>query len=235
MEMSAAFESVHQRIQQACERVKRDPAEVTLLAVSKGHPPAAIAEAVELGQVIFGENKVQEAKFKTSQCPSAARWHMIGHLQTNKCRDALQIFEMVESVDSMRLAEGLNKAAERASRSLPILLEVNVSGESTKFGYGVEAVVEELEDLNALPKIEIHGLMTMAPWSRDPEKVRAVFRRLREVKMKCEDRLGVPMPHLSMGMSGDFEVAIEEGSTLVRLGTSLFGPRKWKPRSDTSL
>jgi pyridoxal phosphate enzyme (YggS family) len=154
------------------------------------------------------------------------RWQMIGHLQSNKCRDAVHLFEMIQSVDSLALAEEINKCADKAAKTMPILLEVNIAGESSKFGYPPEKLLAELKLINALPKIEIHGLMTIAPWTNESEKVRPVFRKLRELKSECEQILGAPLPQLSMGMSGDFEIAIEEGSTLVRIGTALFGPRQ---------
>jgi pyridoxal phosphate enzyme (YggS family) len=151
---------------------------------------------------------------------------MIGHLQSNKCRDAVELFEMIQSVDSLRLAEELNKRAEQASRTVPILLEVNIVGEASKFGYPSGQLLRELPQLNSLPRLEVHGLMTVPPWSPLPEKVRPVFRKLRELKAQCEELLGAPLPHLSMGMSGDFEVAVEEGATIVRIGTALFGERR---------
>jgi pyridoxal phosphate enzyme (YggS family) len=218
---------IQDRIRSACARADRDPSGVTLLAVSKGHPASAVAEAVAAGQVWFGESKVQEAKAKIPLAPSAARWQMIGHLQTNKARDAVHLFEMIQSVDSLRLAEELNKAADKASRTVRILLEVNVAGESSKFGYAPAAVLEDFLTINAFPRLEIHGLMTIAPWSPTPERARPVFRRLRELKSECEQRLGAPLPVLSMGMSEDFEVAIEEGSTEVRVGTAIFGERTY--------
>jgi len=139
------------------------------------------------------------------------------------------LFEMIQSVDSLRLAEEINRAADQAAKTLPVLLEVNVAGEASKFGYKPETLLAEFMAINALPKIEVHGLMTIAPWTPTPEKVRPVFRRLRELKAQCEDLLGAPLPHLSMGMTGDFEVAIEEGATMVRVGTALFGERQtWR-------
>jgi hypothetical protein len=225
VDLAANLASLRRRIEAACARAGRDPAAVALLAVSKSQPPESVRAAADLGLTLFGENKVQEAKAKISLCPGRLRWHFIGHLQTNKCRDAVRLFEMIHSVDSLRLAEEINKCADQSAKSMPVLLEVNLAGEASKFGYAPDAVLAELPALNALPRIEIHGLMTMAPWTPDPEKVRPVFRKLRELKQRCEDALGAPLPHLSMGMSGDFEVAIEEGATLVRLGTSLFGPR----------
>ena len=214
-----------ERIGTACARAGRERDSVLLLAVSKGMPPEFVSAAVDVGQLFFGENKVQEAKAKIPQCPGRARWHMIGHLQSNKCRDAIQLFEMIQSVDSLALAQELDKWAEKLSRTMPILLEVNVAGEATKFGFKPEAVLEQLNELNALPRLELHGLMTIAPYTPVAEKVRPAFRRLRELKSDCEQKLGAPLPHLSMGMSGDFEVAIEEGATIVRIGTALFGPR----------
>lgn len=217
--------SIQKRIRAACGRVHRDPSSVTLLAVSKGMPPEKIREAAEAGLGLFGENKVQEARAKIPLCPGRLRWHLIGHLQSNKCRDAVHFFEMIHSVDSLGLAEEINKWADKQAKTMPVLLEVNLAGESTKFGFKPERVLADLAALNALTKLEIHGLMTIAPWTQDPEKVRPVFRQLRELKTRCEEVLGAPLAHLSMGMSGDFEVAIEEGATMVRVGTSLFGPR----------
>jgi pyridoxal phosphate enzyme (YggS family) len=181
---------------------------------------------------VFGENKVQEARAKIPLCSGRLCWHMIGHLQTNKCREAVELFEMVQSVDSLHLAQELNKRAEHAGKRLPILLEINIAGEASKFGYRPETLLEELAQLNALPRLELHGLMTVPPWSPDPDKVRPVFQRLRELKQECEQRLGAPLKHLSMGMTADFEVAIQEGATIVRIGTALFGPRRTAPRRE---
>jgi len=208
-----------------CERAGRAPESVTLMAVSKSHPPETVRAAADCGQVFFGENKVQEAKAKIPLCPGKLRWHFIGHLQSNKVRDAVDLFEMVQGVDSLALAREISKRCEQAAKTLPILLEVNVAGEASKFGYAPERLLAELNELNALPKIEIHGLMAIPPFAPVAEKARPYFRRLRELKTACEQVLGTPLPQLSMGMSGDFEVAIEEGATLVRIGTALFGPR----------
>jgi pyridoxal phosphate enzyme (YggS family) len=216
---------VRERIEAACARAGRSPDEITLVAVSKSQPPEAVRAAVSLGQLVFGENRVQEAKAKIPLCPERARWHLIGHLQSNKARDAVALFSMVESVDSLHLAEELEKWADKQAKTLRILLEVNIAGESSKFGYSPEAVLRELPQINGLRHLELHGLMTIAPYTTDAEKVRPVFRKLRELKTGCEQVLGAPLQHLSMGMSGDFEVAIEEGATIVRIGTALFGPR----------
>jgi pyridoxal phosphate enzyme (YggS family) len=226
MELADNLKEVHQRIAAACARAGRSPEAVALLAVTKTQPPEVVAAAAQLGLALFGENKVQEAKAKIPLCPGRLRWHMIGHLQSNKCRDAVELFEMIEAVDSLALAEELSKRAEQAARTVPILLEINIVGEASKFGYKPEQLLVELEELNALPRLEIHGLMTIPPYTPLPEKVRPVFRRLHELKGQCEQVLGAPLPHLSMGMSGDFEVAIEEGATIVRIGTALFGARR---------
>ncbi len=217
--------SVRRRIEAACQRAGRDAASIRLLAVSKGMPPEVVREAVDLGLGLFGENKVQEARAKIPLCPSRLHWHMIGHLQSNKCREAVQLFEMIQGVDSLKLARELDHWAGQQGKTMPILLEVNLAGESTKFGFPPDRFLDEVMAINSLPRLEIHGLMTIAPWSPDPGKARPLFRQLRELKTQCEQTLGAPLPHLSMGMSGDFEPAIEEGATLVRIGTALFGPR----------
>jgi len=233
MNLADNLEKVHQRIRAACDRADREPNSVTLLAVTKTQPPEVVKAASELGLLWFGENKVQEAKAKIPLCPDRLRWHFIGHLQSNKCRDAVELFEMVQSVDSLPLAQELNQRVEQAGRRLPVLMEVNVAGEASKFGYRPELLLAELPQLKALPRLEIRGLMTVPPWTNEPEKARPHFRRLHELKSRCEQVLGAPLPHLSMGMSGDFEIAIEEGATMVRVGTALFGPRaRSRPRAE---
>jgi pyridoxal phosphate enzyme (YggS family) len=218
--------SVQQRIRTACERAGRDPGSVALVAVAKTQPPEVVRAAAELGLTLFGENKVQEAKAKIPLCPGRLRWHFIGHLQSNKCRDAVSLFEMIQSVDSLHLAEEIHKRAEQVAKTMPILLEVNVAGEGSKFGYQPEQMLAELNAINSLSRLEIHGLMAIPPFTPVPEKARPHFRRLRELREQCEQLLGAPLPHLSMGMSGDFEIAIEEGATIVRIGTALFGERR---------
>src|SRR5271157_893122 len=182
MSLSENLETVRARIAAACARAGRAPETVTLVAVTKGQPPEAVAEAARLGLTLFGENKVQEAKAKIPLCPGRLRWHMIGHLQSNKCRDAVELFEMLQGVDSLHLAEEINQRAEQAAKTLPILLEVNIVGEASKFGYKPEQLLQELAQINALPRLEVHGLMTIPPWSPLPERARPVFRRLRELK-----------------------------------------------------
>jgi len=226
MSLADNLTMIQQKIHVACERAGRAPDSVTLLAVSKTHPPETIREASDCGQLLFGENKIQEAKAKIPLCPGKCRWHFIGHLQSNKVRDAVELFEMIQGVDSLALAREISKRCEQTAKRMPILLEVNVAGEASKFGYKPEQLLAELKELNALPRIIIGGFMTVPPWAPEPEKARPHFHRLRELKSQCEEILGAPLPHLSMGMSGDFEVAIEEGATLVRIGTALFGPRR---------
>lgn len=225
MNVAENYRAILGRIAAACQRVGRSPDEVLLLPVTKGQPAEAIGEAAQLGLGIFGESKVQEARVKIGRCSSRLKWHMIGHLQSNKCRDAVQLFHTIQSVDSLALAGELNKWAEKLSKRVPIFLEVNVAGESTKFGFKPSEVEAEILNINSLPRLEIHGLMTIAPYSQDPERARPYFKQLRDLRERCGELLGAPLPHLSMGMSGDFETAIEEGATIVRIGTALFGAR----------
>lgn len=217
--------AIRRRIAAACERSGRNPGDVTLVAVSKFHPPESVLAAANLGLTTFGESRVQEAREKIPQCPGRLDWHLIGHLQSNKARDAVALFSTIQSVDSLALARELQRQAEKQSRTIRILLEVNIAGETSKFGWPPERLREELADASALPRLEIQGLMTLAPYATDPEKVRPVFQRLREMRDRCAEVLGAPLPVLSMGMSGDLEVAIQEGSTMVRVGTALFGGR----------
>ena len=224
-ELQENLTRIRSRIDQACKRSGRQPDSVRLMAVSKNQSPELVAQAASAGLTLFGENRIQEAKVKIAQSPSQLEWHFIGHLQSNKSRDAVSLFHVVQGVDSLALAEELQKQAIKQARSLPILLEVNVAGESSKFGWNPDRLLAELLQLNALNRLEVHGLMTIAPYAVDPEQVRPIFRRLRELRDRCTDLLGAPLPVLSMGMSGDLEVAIEEGATLVRVGTALFGER----------
>src|SRR5262245_40878705 len=190
---------IRERMASACARAQRPPDSVTLLAVAKGQPPELVNEAVNLGLTLIGENKVQEAKAKIPLCSGRVRWHMIGHLQTNKCRDAVELFEMIQSVDSLHLAQEINKRAEQAGKTMPILLEVNLAGEASKFGYRAEPLCSDLPQIQALKRLEIHGLMTVPPYTTDPQRVRPIFRQLRELKERCEQIVGAPLPQLSMG------------------------------------
>ena len=210
---------VRARIAAACDRAGRDPADVTLIAVSKTHPPEAIAAAYAAGILDFGENRVQEA---TPKVPAAralgveATWHLIGNLQRNKVAAALPLFDVIHSVDSLRLAEALN---ERSTAGARVLLEVNVSGETSKHGVSLEEAPDLAERIGHMRHIALLGLMTVAPIAAEPEDARPIFRRLRDLR----DALG--LRELSMGMTGDFEVAIEEGATFVRVGRAIFGAR----------
>ena len=226
MDIAENLNLIRQRIRAACERAGRDADSVLLLAVSKTHPAEAVQAAAACGQIFFGESKIQEAKAKIPLCPGRLRWHFVGHLQSNKARDAVEWFEMIQSVDSLALAREISNRCGQAAKTMPVLIEVNVAGEASKFGCRPEQLLAELKEINALPRLAIHGLMTIPPFATAAEKARPYFRRLRELKLQCEEILGAPLPHLSMGMSGDFEVAIEEGATIVRLGTALFGERR---------
>jgi len=208
---------VRQRVERAAERAGRSPTEVTIVAVSKGFPPSAIDEAVIAGITDVGENRVQEAAAKiTALRGLPVTWHLVGHLQTNKAKTALELFDIIHSVDSLHLAEALS---HRAQRPLPILLEVNAAGEASKFGFPPGEVADAAQAIARLPHLDLRGLMTVAPFVSDPETVRPVFRELRRLR----DALG--LRELSMGMTDDFEVAIEEGATLVRIGRAIFGER----------
>lgn len=218
--------AVRERMAKACERSGRSPDSVKMLAVSKTHAPDLVQKAAEAGIEIFGENKVQEARAKIPLCPGCLRWHLIGHLQTNKARDAAALFDMIHSVDSIKLLQALERAVEQTGRSsLPVLLEVNVSGEGTKFGFEPREVPAALEEANKMQRIQIQGLMTMPPFTKDPADARPHFARLRELRDQWRSSSGYMLEELSMGMSHDFEVAIEEGATWIRLGTILFGER----------
>ncbi|MBI5685905.1 MAG: YggS family pyridoxal phosphate-dependent enzyme [Verrucomicrobia bacterium] len=216
--------AVRARIETAAGRAGRSAADVQLIAVSKTHPPEVVREAVAEGLTVFGESRIQEAKAKIPELPGKLKWHFIGHLQTNKAREAVELFHMVQSVDSVRLARELDQCAGRASRTLAVLLECNVSGESTKFGFKPDEVMAALAELNSLRRLEIQGLMTMAPFFEDPQDARPVFRALRELRDRLQQQHGIPLPELSMGMTNDFEAAIEEGATMVRIGTAIFRP-----------
>lgn len=225
MSIAANLKQIRRRIADACRRFGRSPQEVTILAVGKGRAPESIREAAQCGLASFGENKMQELKQKAAQCPSHLRWDFIGHLQTNKCREAARLARMIHSVDSERVAQSLNAACEKLAKTIPVLLEVNVSGESSKYGFRPEEALEKLRILNALDRLEIHGFMTMAPWSQKAKSARPHFRRLKQLQKEAQEILGAPLPELSMGMSGDFEIAVEEGATIVRIGNALFGKR----------
>ena len=217
--------NIHSRMQDAAHRVGRQVLDVRLVAVSKTYPPAVIQEAWNAGQHVFGENRVQDALPKIAELPAKAEWHFIGHLQSNKIRKALPAFTLIHGVDNLELAQQINRIAGEMGLTANILLEINVSGEATKFGFSPADLRENLEGLLCLPNIRINGLMTMAPYSEDPETARPVFSKLRILRDELAAQSGQALPELSMGMSGDFEVAIQEGATIVRIGSSIFGHR----------
>ena len=224
--MQERIDDVQQRIQSACHRVHRAPEEVTLVAVSKKFPPEVIREAADCGLIVFGENRVQEAAQKIPEAPGHLDWHLIGHLQSNKVKFVPGLFSTVHSVDSEKLFRRLDRAAAETGQRLQVFIQVNVSGEAAKFGCPPEALDTLLEDSGVeASHLDICGLMTMPPLNPDPEATRPHFARLRELRDATSARTGFPLENLSMGMSHDFEVAIEEGATHVRVGTGIFGGR----------
>ena len=217
---------VRGKIAAACARAGRDASEVEIVAVTKTHGEDVVREARDAGLSIVGENKVQEALWKKSAAVGGMDWHLIGHLQSNKVRAALETFDFIHSVDSQKLADRINFVADEIGASPHVLFEVNVAGESSKTGMKVEDVEPTLRHvMERCPRITVEGLMTMAPFSENSEDSRPFFRRLREIRDGLERSFGIRLPRLSMGMSGDYEVAVEEGATWVRLGTVLFGER----------
>ena len=223
--MEEKLEDIRSRIGRACARAGRAPESVRLLAVSKGVSPERIAEAAAAGVAVLGENRVQEARQKIPRCPGHLEWHFIGHLQSNKVRECVCLFHMIHAVDSLRLLELIHEAADAEGRSVSVCLEVNVAGEATKHGLAPEAVPQVLEASARYHRVDVLGLMAIPPFCEEPEDVRPFFRRLREWRDQWQADFGVPLGELSMGMSHDFEVAIEEGATWIRLGAALFGPR----------
>ncbi len=220
------LERVKERIARAAQSVGRDPSEVLLVAVSKTVEPARILEAVEAGVTDLGENRVQEARSKIEELGRIARWHLIGTLQRNKAKYAVRLFDMIQSVDSIPLVEELEKRAAREGKVIPVLVEVKTSPEETKHGVAPEDVDRVVDRILETHHLDFKGLMTIAPYVEDPELARPSFVKLRRIKERLQAR-GVAVEHLSMGMSGDFEVAIQEGATMVRVGTAIFGPRNY--------
>ena len=223
-----AFGAVRQSIDEAAAAAGRDPGEIELIAVSKTHAPEAVREVADAGQVIFGESRLQEARAKIPLLPSRLRWHFIGHLQKNKVRAALPRFELFHGVDSLDLTRQFQRIAAEEGQRPRVLLEVNVAGESSKFGFAPAMLRLQLEELLSFDRLEISGLMTIAPYAAEAEISRPYFRQLRELRDRLQDERGVGLPQLSMGMSGDYRVAVAEGATLVRVGSAIFGPRSGK-------
>lgn len=246
VDIEANLRDVQRRIAEAAGRAGRDPAEITLVAVTKMFTVAHIQAAYELGVRHFGENRVREAEEKIpivnqwveeKHTLSPLTWHMVGHLQSRKAKDAIQLFDIIHSVDTLKLAKRLDRLCRREDRIMPILLEANVSGEESKYGFALERWAEDekqrgrffaiVEEILALPQVEVQGLMTMAPIVADPEEARPYFRRLRRLRDALAERFpGEYWRYVSMGMTDDFEVAIEEGATIVRIGRAIFGERR---------
>ena len=223
------LESVRKRVETACEKAGRSRNEVTLIAVSKTKPLDMLKEAYQGGARDFGENKVQELIDKIPEMPSDIRWHMIGHLQRNKIKYIIDKVDMIHSVDSFRLAEAIEHEAAKHELVMPILLEVNVAEEDTKFGLKMEEVIPLLEKISGFSHIQVEGLMTIAPFVDDPEENRQVFRDLKQLSVDISQKNmnNINMRVLSMGMTGDYQVAVEEGATMVRVGTGIFGARNY--------
>lgn len=215
---------VLERMDQAARKASRNPGEITLVAVSKTVEIARIREAIEAGATILGENYVQEAREKIDEIGHGVQWHMVGHLQRNKAKYAVTLFDYLHSIDGISLAHEIDRRAAQKGEKVRGLAEVNLLGETSKFGIGPDAVVDLIRHIAPLEHISIEGLMTMPPYFNEPEKARPYFIRLRELRDRIE---GVRMDELSMGMSGDFEVAIEEGATMIRVGTAIFGERRY--------
>lgn len=227
--VSENYKEVEERVRKACERAGRAREEVTLIAVSKTKPAEDIRELMALSVVDFGENKVQEMCAKQEAIPEPLHWHLIGHLQRNKVKYIAGSAYLIHSVDSVRLAEEIQKEAGKINRVCPILIEVNIGDEESKSGVPYEEAEELVRAAAALPNLEVKGLMCIAPIVREAEENRVHFRKMRELRdrLKALELPGAPMTELSMGMTGDFEVAIEEGATLVRVGTAIFGKRDY--------
>jgi len=219
---------IRERIASAAGRVGRDPDEITIVAVTKTVDPARIREALREGIRIFGENRVQEARDKIADIGRDVSWHMIGHLQTNKVKSAVSLFDEIHSVDSLRLARELDREAGKQGKKLPVLVQVSLAGEAQKFGIEEKEVFSLIRVITGMDHLKLMGLMTIPPFYEDPEKGRPIYRRLRRIRdqVVAMGLPGVEMEHLSMGMSHDYQVAVEEGATRVRIGSAIFGERR---------
>jgi len=226
MSIRENLERIKEKIRVKSELVGRDPQEITLVAVTKTVEADRIEEAIAAGVNIIGESRVREAKEKYRKVESRIIWHLVGHLQRNKAKDAVKIFDLIHSVDSAELAKEIDKQAKKIGKIQKILVEANVSGEESKYGLNPEGVITFLQEVSGFPNIKVEGLMTMAPFYENPEDCRPCFRKLKELveEVKTKNIKNVEMTYLSMGMSNDFEVAIEEGSNMVRIGRAIFGP-----------
>lgn len=229
------LKTVEEHVQEACKRAGRSREEVTLIAVSKTKPVEMLQEIYREGVRDFGENKVQELCDKIEQLPSDIRWHMIGHLQRNKVKYIVGKVALIHSVDTYRLAEEINIQAKKRGIIVPILVEVNIAGEKTKFGTTAEDAMLLVEEISKLENVRIKGLMTIAPFVENPEDNRLYFRKIKQLSVDITNKNidNVSMEILSMGMTGDYEVAIEEGATMVRVGTGIFGARNYKKSNES--
>ncbi len=223
------LQQVEERIEAACRRANRDRSEVSLIAVSKTKPTEQLREIYDAGVRLFGENKVQEICEKYDQLPSDIKWHMIGHLQRNKVKQVIDKVVLIHSVDSYRLAQEISVQAQKKNICMPILIEVNIAKEESKYGIVCDDAIQLVEEIASLPNLAIKGLMTIAPAVSDPEENRPYFRQIRQLSVDIKNKNidNVSMDILSMGMTGDYEVAIEEGATMVRVGTGIFGARNY--------
>lgn len=227
--MGSIAENLHrvrEQIAHAAASVGRADGEIELVAISKTHSAEKVREAIEAGQMLFGESRVQEARAKIPELPSNLRWHFVGHVQKNKIRHALPLFELIHGIDSLALAQDVNRVAEEEGLHPRVLLQVNVAGEGSKFGFAADKLVEQMEELLALPRLSLDGLMCIPPIADEPELSRKYFVQLRQLRDRLQTAFRVELSQLSMGMTQDFEVAIEEGATLVRVGTAIFGERE---------
>jgi pyridoxal phosphate enzyme (YggS family) len=222
------LQRVRNQIADAATKSRRSAGDVQLVAITKTNPAEKVREAIEAGQTLFGESRVQEARAKVPDLPSTARWHFVGHLQKNKIRHALPLFEMFHSIDSLALAQEMNRIAGEEGLHPRVLLEINVAGEGSKFGFAPDKLRQQMEQLLELPGLSILGLMTIPPLSEEADASRKYFVQLRELRDRLEPEFRVDLSQLSMGMTNDFPIAIEEGATLVRVGTAVFGERKRK-------
>jgi pyridoxal phosphate enzyme (YggS family) len=230
MESSIAenLETVRAVITESERRSGRLAGSVELIAVSKTHPPEIVRQAVDADQLLFGENRVQEAKAKIPDLPAKLRWHLIGHLQTNKIRQALPLFEVIHGVDSVELLDEIQRVAGDLGLFPRVLLQVNVAGESSKFGFSPQRLLSQVGQISRADRVQVEGVMTIPPPVPNAEDSRRYFVQLRELRDRLAMESQFPLPHLSMGMSGDYRVAVEEGATYVRVGTAIFGERRAK-------
>ncbi len=230
LDLSERVAEIRRRIEAAAKRAGRDPSDITLLAVTKTHGAQTIRQAIKAGLFLFGENYIQEARDKILALrdeETSARWHFIGHLQRNKAKIATELFDCIETLDSIRLADALDRHARDAGKTMPVFCQVNLAHEGQKAGVSSTALKDLIQRIMDLPNLRLDGLMMLPPYNPDPEKTREWFKGLRELRDNLEAELGLKgcLKELSMGMSHDYEVAIEEGATIVRVGTALFGPR----------